>query len=134
MDSINNYARRARHDLDGTVVRLLWIAGRLQSCRRISSDVARREYGISQRTRIRDLQRLRAAGFILILQRLGGDYHFAYGGFDPSYAETVRMGPYELDEPHAKEKPLKTWVRAKIEQKTAARKGAASEGQTSSYA
>jgi hypothetical protein len=86
---------------DGTVVRLLWIAGRLPSFRRISRDVACREYGISQRTWMRDLHRLRNAGFILILQRPKGDHHFAYGGFDPDHAEAVRMGPYE---PRAKEK------------------------------
>jgi|SRR5580692_2854709 hypothetical protein len=86
MDSRRYNYRRARYDLDGTVVRLLWIAGRLRSCRRISRDVARREYGISQRTWIRDLQRLRNARVILILQRTWGDHHFSYGGFDPTYS------------------------------------------------
>src|SRR5580692_4931327 len=91
MDSRRYNYRRARYDLDGTVVRLLWIAGRLRSCRRISRDVARREYGISQRTWIRDLQRLRNARVILILQRTWGDHHFSYGSFDPTCAEAVRM-------------------------------------------
>jgi hypothetical protein len=84
-----NYRHTPRKLKDG-VPRILWILGRLQKFGCVNGKALRRAYGMSLRTYHRDIARLRAAGFILIGSREG----IRFGGFDETYPEAVRSGPY----------------------------------------
>lgn len=74
--------------------RCLWILGVLQVRGHINTQRVRDESGIARRTFWRDIDTLRAAGFIIIAVRESGQRynsaHLKYGGFDPHYAEIAR--------------------------------------------
>jgi hypothetical protein len=79
------------------MVRILWLLGRLQRFGSITAEVALREYGMSLRSYRRDIARLRNAGFRLMVvftTAHGGSRDVQYGGFDETWAEAVRGGPY----------------------------------------
>jgi len=91
VSSLPRSAASRHFSSDGELVRILWLLAYIQRAGRISPAVAICEYGTSLRTYRRDVSKLRAAGIILIQEACGTERWLRYGGFDPLYAESVRL-------------------------------------------